>query len=75
MRLVDDWRRVLARAWSVRLLLIGAGLSGLAGVWFALVDAVPLWLFIVGGVVLPMLAVAARLVAQPKLRGGGDADQ
>ncbi len=31
MRLVDNWRRVLARAWSVRLIVLAALLSGIEG--------------------------------------------
>lgn len=64
MRLVDDWRKVLRRAWSVRFMFLGAALTGLAGVWFALADYTPIWLFIAGGMVVPMMALAARLVSQ-----------
>lgn len=68
MRLVEDWRRVLARAWSVRFMFLATAMSGLAAVWFALADYVPIWLFILGGVVLPMVALAARLISQKEFR-------
>ena len=29
MRLIDDWRFVLRRAWSIKLILLSTGLSGL----------------------------------------------
>ena len=43
------------------------GLTGLAGVWFALEDYTPIWLFVVGGMVVPMMALASRLIAQKGL--------
>lgn len=69
MRLRRDWRKILRKAWSVRLMFLATALTGLAGVWFALADYTPIWLFIVGGMVVPMMALAARLVAQ---KGLGD---
>lgn len=68
MGLVGNWRHVLRRAWSVRLMLMAAGLSGVEAV-------LPLW----GGVLAPrvfaaatflvtMAAFAARLIAQEDLR-------
>lgn len=68
MRLRRDWKRILKRAWSVRFMFLGAGLTGLAGVWFALEDYTPIWLFIAGGVVVPIMAVGARLISQKDLR-------
>jgi hypothetical protein len=68
MRLVDDWQKVLARAWSVRFLFLGTAMTGLAGCWFALADYTPIWLFIAGGMVVPMMALAARLISQKDFR-------
>ena len=68
MRLVSDWRRILLKAWSVRLILIATALNGLGAVWFVLADNVPEWLFILGGVLLPLAALVARLVDQPRMR-------
>ena len=67
MKLRSDWRLILRRAWSVRLMFLAAALTGLATVWFALADRVPIGLFIVGGMVVPMMALGARLMAQKGL--------
>lgn len=72
MRLRRDWRKILRKAWSVRFMFLGTALTGLAGVWFALADYTPIWLFVAGGMVVPMMALAARLVAQKDIT---DADQ
>ena len=64
---VHDWKQVLRRAWSVRFMLLAVALNGLGAVWFALADHVPIKLFIAGGVLVPLLALTARLVHQPGL--------
>lgn len=72
MRLADDWRDVLRRAWSVRLMLLAGLLTGAEAVvhltgldWLPL----PVWarLLLVFGVV--GAAFVARLVAQEGLEG------
>lgn len=68
VRLRSDWRVILRKAWSVRLMLLSAALNGLAAVWFVLSDNVPEWLFLVGGVLLPVAALVASLIDQPKMR-------
>ena len=68
MRLRSDWRVILRKAWSVRLMLLSAALNGLAAVWFVLSDNVPEWLVLVGGVLLPVAALVARLIDQPRMR-------
>ncbi len=68
MKLVADWRRVLRRAWSVRLMILATAINGLAAVWFVLDDNMPEWAFVVGGVLLPLAALAARLIDQPGMR-------
>ena len=65
MRLVENWRLLLRRAWSVRLMLLAGVLSG-AEVVFPLVcaDVLPSGVF--AGLSFTMTASArvARLVAQ-----------
>lgn len=39
--LIDDWRWVLRRAWSIRLLILAGGLSGLETVLPIVMDSVP----------------------------------
>lgn len=68
MKLVRDWRRVLRRAWSVRLLVLATAANGLAAVWFVFSDDIPEWLFVVGGILLPIAALVARLIDQPSMR-------
>ena len=72
MKLRDDWRVILRKAWSVRLMLLAAALNGLAAVWFVLSDNIPEWLFLVGGVLIPIAALVARLIDQPGMRNDAD---
>lgn len=68
VELVSDWRRVLRRAWSVRFMVLAVALNGLGAVWFALADHVPIKLFVAGGVIVPVLALASRLIHQPGMK-------
>lgn len=76
MRLVPDWRRVLKRAWSIRLLILAGILSGVEVVLS--IPDIQLWLDFPPGIFagLSFLATAgafvARILAQP---GVFDADQ
>ena len=69
---IPDWRRVLRRAWSVRLMLLAALLEGAATVLplFTPMEA-PVWW---GGVVFVVVvaACAARFVKQPKMQHGNN---
>lgn len=64
MRLVDDWRRVVRKAWSVRLLALAAVLSGLEIVVPMFPDAMPRGVFAALSFALTCAAFAARLLAQ-----------
>lgn len=67
MKMIDHWRDVLKKAWSLRLMLLAAILSGVEIVLPFFSEALPRGLF----AVLSFLAVAgafvARLVAQKGL--------
>lgn len=67
MKLIENWRDVLRKAWSMRLMLLAALLSGVEIVLPLFHEAIPRGLF----AVLSFLAVAgafvARLVAQKGL--------
>lgn len=67
MKLLTDWKRILKRAWSIRLLILAGVLSGIEVVLPFFSDAIPRGPF----AVLSFLAVAgafvARLVAQKEL--------
>lgn len=64
MRLVTNWRAVLARAWSVWLVMLAAAVNGAALYWSAFQgDLPPAWFF-AGGIALNMLAALARIIDQ-----------
>ena len=70
MRLVENWRLLLRRAWSVRLMLLAGVLSG-AEVVLPLVcaDALPVGVFAGLSFAMTTGAMVARMVAQ---NGVGD---
>ncbi|QKV18706.1 hypothetical protein [Oricola thermophila] len=66
MRLLNDWRRVLRRAWSIRLIVIAGVLSG-AEVALPLVGkavAIPPGVFAAASGIVTAAAFVARLLAQ-----------
>lgn len=72
MRLVQDWKRVLQRAWSVRLMLIAAVLSGLEVAMPYLdgyVDIPPRLFALLSGLTVAA-AFIARIVAQRGISNG-----
>ena len=71
MKLVADWRRVLRHAWSVRLILIAALLSGIE-VALPMVGGllpIPMGLFALLSFLVTVAAFVARLLVQPKMKG------
>lgn len=74
MKLVAEWRRVLRRAWSIRLMLLAGLLSG-AEIALPLLDGVlPVPAGIFAGLSFAATAGAfvARLVAQKSISNGED---
>ncbi len=76
MKLVADWRRVLKRAWSIRLMILAGLLSGIE-VILSLPDIAlyldwPQGIFAAASGLATMAAFVARLLAQ---NGVSDADQ
>lgn len=67
--LIPDWKEVLKKAWSIRLVLLAAGLGGLELLLQYITPDHPPKLFIIAGVCVNMAAAVARVVAQPKLSG------
>lgn len=68
MRLVQDWKRVLRKAWSVRLNLLAVALTGATAALPAFMGVVPpMWLLALCTIV-PLAAAVARLVAQENMR-------
>lgn len=68
MRLVDDWKQIAKRAWSVRLGALAAILSGVEVVLPLFADSFPRNLFAVLSFAAVVGAMVARFVAQPKMR-------
>jgi len=78
-RLIPNWRDVLRRAWSVRLLLWAGALQGLQAALPMLAPLAPDWLLMRAPWVLGVLTFAAtaaafvtRLLAQQSLTGGNN---
>lgn len=71
MRLIDDWRRLWPRFWSMRVAIGGvmfwAAVAGLYLVWPAFAGVIPLWFYAVGGVLMSIALGLARLFKQPGL--------
>lgn len=67
MKLIDNWREVLRKAWSVRLMLLAALLSGAEIVLPLFHEALPRGLFVVLSFLTVAGAFVARLVAQKGL--------
>ena len=74
MKPVPEWRRVLRHAWSIRLLVIAALLSGLeAAIQFGVPmvsDSLPWWARLAVAALNPVVvgaAFVARLIAQKSL--------
>lgn len=66
MRLLDDWPRLIRRAWSVRLAILAAGLSAVEfALPFVAPDQPSGWFAVAAGLV-SLAAAGARIVAQPR---------
>lgn len=66
MRLIDDWKWVVTKAWSAKLMLVAAGLSGFEALMAVFVDnpPIPREAFSIVFCVITAAAFVARLVAQ-----------
>lgn len=67
VRLLPDWRQILRRAWSIRLMLLAGLLSGAEVVLPLFGDSLPRALFAALSLLAVMGAFVARLVAQQGL--------
>lgn len=73
MQLVPEWKRVLRRAWSMRLMLVAGVLTGCEAVINAVgADFLPVPGWARAAVILVVIggAFVARLVAQKDMRDG-----
>lgn len=69
--LVEDWRRILRKAWSIKLVILAAIMSGLE-VALGFADAsllgMPRGVFAALAGVVSLLALPARLIAQRSMQ-------
>ena len=69
MKLVDDWRRVLRHAWSARLMIIAAIMSGVEIIIPYFSDALPRGIFAALSFFSVAGAFLARIYAQKNFHG------
>lgn len=65
MALVPNWRDVISHAWSMRLMLLAAVLSGVEAALPFFTDFIPQGLFGALAGLVSAAALVARIVAQP----------
>ena len=71
MKLVANWKQLLKKAWSVRLIILAGVLSGAEALMMFIAPAAPRWFApIIFGVT--MSALVARLIAQRSLHEDTD---
>jgi len=68
VKLVEDWKLLLRKAWSVRLGAFAAVLSGAEAVLPLLSDKFPRGTFAILTFVVVVGAMIARFVSQPRMR-------
>jgi hypothetical protein len=67
MNLIDNWKAVATKAWSMRLVLLSAVLSAIEVALPYFDGAMPRGAFAILALVVSVSAAIARLVAQPRL--------
>lgn len=67
MKLIDDWLKVVKKAWSIRLMILAAFLSGLETILPYFSDKIPTGVFAIASFVITAFALLARIIAQPKM--------
>lgn len=68
MSLLPDWRRVVRKAWSMRLMLLAGILTGCETILPLYADSLPRGLFAGVSMAVIVLAMLARVVAQKGMR-------
>lgn len=67
MNLVHDWKRIIRKAWSVRLIIAAGVLSGAEVILPYFDDTLPKGIFAFLSFVVTAAAFVSRIVAQPKM--------
>lgn len=73
MRLLPDWKKILKKAWSIRLIALAGLLSGCELVLPMYSDVIPRGVFAALTVIVAPIAMVARVVAQKKKMDNGQA--
>ena len=64
MRLAQDWKVILRKAWSVRLMAVAIALSALEALWPVVFECSPSVPFALLSLLVTLLALLARITAQ-----------
>lgn len=67
MNLVQDWKRLVKKAWSIRLAVLSGMLSGAEAILPMFVDEMPRGVFAGLSVLAAVGSMIARVVAQPRM--------
>lgn len=67
MKLHNEWRIIVRKAWSFRLLILAAFLSGLEVAMPYVAEKFPVGIFATISFFVTMAAMIARVIAQPKM--------
>ena len=67
MNLVQDWKRLVKKAWSIRLAVLSGALSGAEAVLPMFVDEMPRGVFAGLSMLAAVGSMIARVVAQPRM--------
>lgn len=68
MTLIEDWKRILKKAWSVRLIALAGLLSGCEIILPMYSDVIPRGAFAILTSIVAVAAMVSRVVVQKKLR-------
>lgn len=69
MMLAPNWKRILKKAWSIRLMLLAGVLTGCEAILPLFVDVLPRGIFAVLSMVAITGGLVARVVAQKGMNG------
>jgi hypothetical protein len=64
MKFKDDWKHIIRKAWSVRLMAVAAVLSGIEVALPFFASEIPLGTFAIASAAVTAAALVARVVAQ-----------
>lgn len=68
MNLIEDWRRILRYAWSLRLAILAGAFSAAEAILPLFTDAMPRGVFAMLSALAAIGSAVARVIPQPKMR-------